>query len=255
MAEWRTLLADDQLEVALRQIGREIAYPPTPPIAEMVAARLVDGPRPLRRPVWRWLLTAAAVLLVVLVGLLAAVPSARTAIADRLGLRGVDITHLPFRPTATPAGLGLGLGEPTTLAALPGRVAFRPIRPTLAELGEPEVYVFDAPPGGRVSLLYRGGQLLMIQFRGDFDPAFLMKGLGPGTRLEEVAIGGRRGYWIDGEPHFVLFRAADGQFGNDQIRLAGSVLLWEQDDLTLRLEGERSKDEAVRIASSVEVLR
>lgn len=62
----------------------------------------------------------------------------------------------------------------------------------------------------------------------------------------------RAGYWIDGEPHlFFSYRDERGQLRQDRSRLAGNVLLWERGDLTLRIEGNLTKVEALRIAESV----
>ena len=91
----------------------------------------------------------------------------------------------------------------------------------------------------------------MTQFPGDVDQGFIEKGLGPGTRLESVTVNGRPGYWIEGRPHAFVYRDANGNVRDESYRLAGNVLLWEDGDLLLRLESALSKEEALRIASSV----
>lgn len=48
----------------------------------------------------------------------------------------------------------------------------------------------------------------------------------------------------------LAFRDRDGQFRENTARLAGKTLLWQLGDVTLRLEGELSKEEALRIARS-----
>ena len=307
MAERTQPPTDPMLEAALRDLGARLAYPPTPPLAASVAARL--RARPARRPpVWETLfarrLAVALVTLALLLGItLALWPEARTAIADRLGLRGVTITFVPAVPTPTPTptppptatppptplptptpaptatpvpvGVRLGLGERLTLAEARARVPYAVLEPALPELGAPdEVYLNTPsapqtpstkqaiPPVNQLALVYRdrpglppaaetGVALLFLQFQGDLDPGFLGKGIGPGTRVEEVRIDGRLGYWIEGEAHLFFYRDPTGQPRNETIRLAGNVLLWEQDDLIMRLEGALSKEQALRIAASV----
>ena len=54
---------------------------------------------------------------------------------------------------------------------------------------------------------------------------------------------GQPGIWVEGE-HVV-----SELFGLP--RLSGNVLLWEQDGLTLRLEGRLTKEQALELARSV----
>jgi hypothetical protein len=197
----------------------------------------------------------------------------RDAIAGRLGLRGLTITYLPAVPTVVGGPTGPALGERVNLEEAQARVPW-PIRlPTLPELGAPdEVYLGEPHPGGQVVLLYRpragtdappaeGIGLLLTEFRGDLLPPpgaygkglapASGKGLGPSTQLEEVSVNGGRGYWIEGSPHLYFYRDPAGQVRQGTTRLVGNVLLWEQGDLTLRLEAGISRAEALRIAASV----
>src|SRR5437867_1441669 len=59
------------------------------------------------------------------------------------------------------------------------------------------------------------------------------------------------GFWLAGEPHQFFYRDPSGNFQADTLRLAGNTLLWEEGGITHRLEAQVSKDEALRIASSV----
>ncbi len=278
MADSRTPLTNEQLEAMLRQIGREIDYPPTPMLASRVRERLAAS-KPRRS--WFWMpsgtsrgLAVALVCIVLACGsLLALWPAARIAVADRLGLRGTDITLVPFVPAATPTtepvptpmpvGERLSLGTAMTLDEARGRLRFAIPRPTLPEIGTPEgVYVASEPSGGRVSLVYApragvpataetGVGLLLVAFQGGLEPAFFGKGLGPNTRIEAVSINGGQGFWIEGRPHMYFYRDTGGQIRDETVRLAGNVLLWDQDGLTLRLESALSKEEAMRLANSV----
>src|SRR4051794_5765767 len=107
MAERRQPLDNQQLERALRELGQQLAYPPTPDIARAVRARLAASPPP-RRALWRSLLASpwprrlalALALVVILVGaVLAFSPDARRAVAGRLGIPGITITYITPTPT------------------------------------------------------------------------------------------------------------------------------------------------------------
>jgi hypothetical protein len=113
-----------------------------------------------------------------------------------------------------------------------------------------------------VSLVYRprsglpaagstGVGLLVSQFRGALAPEFLGKGVGPESRVEQLAIAGSPAIWIEGQPHSFFYRDRAGQPQPEDVRLAGNVLLWERGELTVRLEGAFGRDEAIRLASSL----
>jgi hypothetical protein len=124
------------------------------------------------------------------------------------------------------------------------------------------VFVDEAvPAGGRVDLVYRARSglpaspftdagLLITEFRGQPTPEFLKKVAVMGV-VKEVTVGGQPGYWFSGEPHFFTYQDARGNLREEQTRLAGNTLIWQRGDLTLRLEGELSQEEALRIAESM----
>jgi hypothetical protein len=354
MAESMVSPGDRELDRALFELAAHVAYPPTPDIASAVRLRLANQPAARPRP-FAGLLSGVrrawdalhpvqqrvAVALVVLVAaastIVAASPEARTAIAERLGLRGVQIQQGPALPPPTPtlagsapagaavpgatagpgstpspgavppsgsvppgpvpsagtvspsaaaAALGsrLNLGQPMTLEQARARVAFQIQVP--AALGAPDqVYLLDAPVGGQVALVYyprpdlpqastTGVGLLLTEFGGNVHGTGVIgKGLPPGTRLDDVQVQSSQpligkelppgtrledtpvqtshGYWIDGDPHTFFYLDARGQVRTETTRLAGSVLLWELGDVTLRLEARLSKDQALQLASSV----
>jgi hypothetical protein len=260
-----------ELESALADLSAHIDFPPTPDLATRIRTRLMA---PMRRTsVWQRLtasplraaLVSLAIVLVALGALVAASPQVRTAVANRLGLRGAPIEQVSSVPTPPPDGAALDLGEPATLeqarASLPLLVV--PMRP---DLGEPdEVYVARTLLGGTVSLVYAirpdlaarpetGVSLLMLESRlppSGFEPAILGKVAGPGTRLEELSVNGGRGVWVEGAPHELFLPDATGQFRPERVRLAANVLLWEQAGLLVRLEGSFSRNQALEIAASV----
>ncbi len=61
--------------------------------------------------------------------------------------------------------------------------------------------------------------------------------------VEHLTVNGGRGIWVAGT--HVVYEVFD------QPRLSGSTLIWEQNGLTLRLEGKITKTQALRIGRSV----
>jgi hypothetical protein len=74
----------------------------------------------------------------------------------------------------------------------------------------------------------------------------------PGTRVVPVALGGEPGFWVEGAPHVVAWVDEEGMVREDELALAGNVLLWQKGELTFRLEGSETLRQALRIASSVD---
>jgi hypothetical protein len=266
------------LDRALTDLAASLEFPPTPDLAAAVSARLGEAPatRPRPRPRrwswswpvgWRRLAVAglAAVLLAAVV--LVASPGTREAVARRLGLRGIGVElGGPPPPTVTTvpgARLDLGLGERVGLEEARRRVGFPVLVPGAGGLERPDAtFVSEADPaGGRVDLVwgarpglpasaFTDAGLLITQFQGEPTPEFIKKVAGAGL-VEFVEVGGEPGYWFSGEPHFFTYRDAAGNFREEQTRLAGNTLIWQRGALTLRLEGELSKEEAIRIAESM----
>ena len=79
-----------ELESALRALGAQIEFPATPDLASGLRGRL-ERPRSRRRP-----LIIALAALVVVVGAILAVPPARTAVLDWLGLPETRVGHAPL---------------------------------------------------------------------------------------------------------------------------------------------------------------
>ena len=266
MAELQSWPSAQDLERALADLGRELAYPPTPQLAAAVRQRLAEesAARPrgrswLGRPDRRLAVALAAVLALVAV-VLAISPEARDAVAGRLGLRGVLIREVPA--VSAPRATQLNLGEPLTLDQIRVRVAYQVELP--AALGPPdEAYLSNTPVGGQVALVYyprpdlpqantTGVGLLLTEFRGNVrSTAALGKSIPPGSHLEEVQVNGRPAFWIDGDPHTFFYMDARGQIQPESTRLAANVLLWEHGELTLRLESALPRDAALSIAATV----
>jgi hypothetical protein len=228
-----------ELETALRQLGREVAFPPTPDLAPAIRGQL-DRPRFRHRRVAIALVSAV----VVAIGAAFAVPQARTAILDWLGLRNVSVVRVEKLP-AVPAHGNLDLGQRVTLDAAKRRAPW-----LLVPDGTPDsVWVNESLPGGKVSLLWgtpSNIRLLLTEFTGR---TYVEKVIQGDTQVERVKIGSA-GVWFQG-PHVVMFQDRDGRFRESHARLARNTLVWQMGDVTLRLEGGLTRDEALRIARTV----
>jgi hypothetical protein len=240
------------LERDLVALGAAIDYPPTPNLAPRVRARLEERRAPFGFPLRRALAVGFVVLLVT-AGALMAVPSTRSAILDWLGLDGVAIERVETLPDVRP-GADLRLGEAVSLQEAERRAGHAVRIPT--ELGPPDaVYVRREFPLEIVSLVYGDGagpEFILTQFRGGVREIFVKKFVEPGTRVVPVTLTRGRGYWIEGEPHVVAWVDEDGVPREDELALAGNVLLWQDGDLTLRLEGAHTLKQALKIASSTD---
>ena len=172
-----------------------------------------------------------------------AVPPARSAILRFFHLRGVRIELVDRLPEVRTAGpLDLGIRSRRDEAE---RIAgFRPLTSSL--LGSPDRVTWD---GAMVWFAYGDVRLLVSQFRGTERGDLVKKLAEPRTMITPVSIGGRAGFFISGATHF-LYLAPTNIVRDERVRLARNVLLWQRGPLTLRLEGQITLPEALRIARS-----
>src|SRR4029450_9314828 len=146
----------------------------------------------------------------------------------------------------------LFLGEKVSLEEARDRADFDVLVPEA--LGEPDaVYFQTTPPGGMVSLVYGTPdepRALFTMFRGTVDEVIFKK-VAAGTHIASLRVDGESGYFLSGEPHEFSYFDRTGQYRQEIVRLAGNTLLWERGPLTLRLEADVNREEAVEIARSV----
>jgi hypothetical protein len=251
-----------ELERELREL--RVEWPDTPDLAAAVAVRLSTAPAPaamptrrrwLDRPAWQLGVAVAAALIAVVM----AVPPARSAVLEFLGLRSVKIERR--EPTPSRFGSGLGVGDPVTLAQARRRVGFPVLVP--AEVGAPDaVYLYEHPvTGTRVDLVYRprpglprasttGAGLLVTEMHATIGPA-IEKKVGASAHVERLLVGGDPALFISGADHGFAYLSPQGEMSFEPQRLAGPTLLVERGDGTLlRIEGKLSRDRAVEIAES-----
>jgi hypothetical protein len=164
-------------------------------------------------------------------------------IREWFGLPGVSVTTgddpVTETPTVPPATGSTDLERAADLAG------FTPVVPDA--LGVPE-HVDVSRDALVVSLSWttEEGTVRLDQFRGDVDPLFWKTTID----ADRVVVGLHEALWLP-TAHRVEVGAADGTGRTLPSRLAAPTLLWVDDDLTLRLEGDLDLDEATRIAESV----
>jgi hypothetical protein len=246
------------LEHELREL--QVEWPETPDIAGAVQPRLaVPPPRRwvLSRPAWQ--IAVAAVALVIAVVM--AIPPARAAVLEFLGLRGVKIERREPQPSRFGEQV-VALGDPVTLEQARRRADF-PVR-VPADPGRPDsVFLYVHPvTGARVDMVYKpraglpasgttGVGLLVTEFRAVATPV-IQKAVGTGANVDQFTLDGDPAIFISGRPHGFAYTPPNGQTQYEEQRLAGNTLLVERSDgVLLRLEGELDRAEAIRIARSV----
>jgi hypothetical protein len=128
-------------------------------------------------------------------------------------------------------------------------VRFTPVLPQT--LGQPDG-VAVSPDRRVLSMTWHTatGVLRVDEFDGQIEPAFLKSA----PRVEYVTVGTGPALWFP-SPHHVVVLAPDGRTHQEPPRLAGHTLIWEYEGVTLRLEGDISRDRAVAIAESATRIR
>ena len=221
------------------------------------ATRTTDDAGPARR---RRVLALALALVLVPTAAVAAVPDARHAVLDWLGLAHVRVERAPEArvPPLPPLDLAV-LGQRVASVAEAGRRAGFAVAVPRA-LGTPDaVYVSR---GGIVSLAYAprpglprdtrtGLGALVTELRAAGITKYLAKTAGPRTVVEPVRVDGARGVFLSGEPHELLIEQPDRMVRPLPARLAGNALAFERGDLVLRLEGRFDREHALALARTL----
>jgi hypothetical protein len=224
-------------ERELQALAAYVDLPEERDLAPAVRARLSPrGPRRRRALV----VVLAAALLAIAVAF--AVPPARSAILRFFHLQGVTIEAVGELPQVKTGPLFLG--SPIRLADAERTTHFRPL--TSALLGTPDRITWD---GSQLWYVYGDTRLLVSQFRGSGVTVYIKKLIEPGTTITPVVVNGSRGYFISGARHFI-YQQPNGIFTEERVRLARDVILFEVGKLTMRIEGELTRDQALRIARS-----
>ena len=256
------------VDQALRSI--EVAFPETPDVAPFVVARLAQ---PTRAPWWqRPVVAAAAVVIAVVIAVVGLVPAARDQVASWLGIRGVTVetvapptssqqpaasstttgSRQPAADSPVASGLGEGLVLGTEVLNVEQVAGFDPLFPSL---GRPDRQFVDEQ--GRAWFLYAardglpetavaGVGLIVAQFPFD-SPGIAKQVFAEGA--EFVEFGDYLSIWVQG-PHRLELLESDGSVVDG--RSAGNTLLWEQGELTIRIETALPQEQTIAIAETFE---
>jgi len=220
-----------------------VEWPATPDLAGAVEPRLAQSPSG-RRTWLRPVAIALAVVVLASVAALALSPGARSSILRFFHLRGATIERVDELPPVQP-GATLGLGRPVPLDVAQRKVTF-PIR--LPAGPKPDRVLLDETIGrGAVSLVWCCPRIVLTEIRGDA-LTYVEKQAGPDTTVEYLVVNGKPGVWVAGPSHAVVFRDELGRVVEEP-RLARNVLLWEDGQVTLRLEGDITKRRALALAA------
>jgi len=254
----------------LLSISKGLDYPRTPDIAGAVMTRLRGATRPRfisRRLVW------SLTVILILFSSLMLIPPARAAIIEFIQIGVVRIFRAEPTPLAPPNQEIPSTVVPVTATPVPTSQPLIPILENLAgemtldeaqkvvnypillpsyppDVGKPDrIFVQDAD--GKMTVLVwldpqHPDQILMSLH---FLPAgsWAIKKIEP-THIQETTVNSQRAIWAIG-PY--PLRLSNGDL--DFVRLIdGHVLIWEQGDITYRLETDLSLEEAVKIAESLQ---
>ena len=228
----------NELERRLQELGGEIAYPATPRFELQLGQ---ERRRDVRRP----LVLALAVIVVAFAGMLALSPGARSAFLELFHIRGATVELVETLPDIR--AQRLDFGERVSREEAERRAGF-----DLLDLEEQPDAIFIRPDG-LVSLVYGDPakpRLVLSQARGGIFDGFIKKMGSRGTTVRRVEVGGEPGLYVSGPEHFVMFLDENGFVSDERTYLAGTVLLWNRGPLLLRLEGDLTEREALRLAES-----
>ena len=227
----------DQLETRLHDLAESIRVDVPSGLEQAVLARLARQPVRPRR-LRRWLLG----LFVALLGVGAVASPVGAGIREWL-FHGVAIEQgeppVAGEPTVPAEPAGMTLEQAASLAG------FTPVVP--AELGPPDGVGVSADRLV-VSLTWGSGAdaVRLDQFRGEIEPTFWKRV----DVARIVTLASTDALWLP-TPHHVSVVEVDGSRRRLESRLAAPTLVWQRDDLTLRLEGDLTLARLVEIADSV----
>ncbi|RDI31039.1 hypothetical protein [Lentzea flaviverrucosa] len=219
-------MTDDRAEAALRDLGRQLHVPEPPDVTAQVLAR-INVPR--RRNRWLKALVAAITASAIA---FAVSPAVRAGVQQLLEFAGVE-----FR---TEAPLSVVPPLPSNDVSLDEARKQMPFEIHLpGELGTPDrVTVHE----GRFVSLHYGG-LRLDQFDGAISST-----VGKLVHQEGVEQIGDK-IWIP-YPHVFFYIDRDGAWHTEEPNGAGQTLLWQRGQVTMRLEGDLTKEKALEISAS-----
>lgn len=151
-------------------------------------------------------------------------------------------------PSGIAKPLQATLGSPVTLDASARLLGLAIVIPNGSDASVVRAY---ARHGVAVLVLRGGGRPLLLTEVAYVNVNLIKKIVGPTTTIEPVRVDGDPGYWLSGGPHVLQFQSQSGATHQVPLKVVGNVLAWQHEDLTLRLEGDISKSQALRLAGEL----
>jgi hypothetical protein len=233
-------------DMRVQNVAKAFPYPPTPDIA--AGLNLRRRAAPLRRSA-----QAAAILLLVLVVSLLAVPEIRAQVLAffRIGAVEVIVT------TATPPARFASGDLPESVLDFPGETTLEdarqhagyPIRLPTALDSPDRVYLIQAHhPVVVLAWLDNGGAVEYSLHLLPLGTTSFKMYDGP---VEETEVNGGRALWLTA-PHWYVLRVNPTSDRSELREVTAHALVWETNDgMTYRLETNHPMDDALRIAESI----
>jgi hypothetical protein len=232
---------------SLRALAGEIDFPPTPDLLSRVA---LEPHRPRHRLRRRTIALALAALAVAVATGLALSPGARSAFRQLFRIGSVQVVRLDEAPAAVAAQL-VPFGRPVSFELAARSVPFRLRLPETDVAPRPARVYLDRAGGGIVSLVWCCPRRVVLTELQNATPGVIQKTVGPATLVEPVQVRGESGLWVVGSDHVVRVVTVTGSWTERPVLVEGGVLIWTSQGVTLRLEGNLSKDEALAIAKRI----
>jgi hypothetical protein len=240
------------LQAELRSLGESLTVaPPTVSYEAAVLHRLAAEPVPSRQLLprvlaggWRhWRRFLAGVIgLLLAIGL---VPPVRATVADWFNFGGVVVRQQPGSPPTSSVQPPAVTGD-LTLARAAELVGFPPIVPRV--LGTP-TGVSVSSDRRVLSMTWSNtavGTVRLDEFNGGLSPLFVKLAY---QKAEITNVHGELALWF-GSPHELIYVDARGAEHTESARLAGRTLIWQRGSISLRLEGNLSRNRAIAVAES-----
>ncbi|MBI5842696.1 MAG: hypothetical protein HZB19_21605 [Chloroflexi bacterium] len=256
----------DSFESRLHELAQDFPYPPTPPIAEKVMARIQTKNSPSRSAARKLALSLTIVL--ILLASLMAVPTVRAAVLEFIQIGIVRI----FQPVEHDANVTPETQIIVTATSQENATPLMPILEQMAgetsleearhdvqfpiplpayppNLGDPDrVFVQDA--NGDMAILVwidpENPQRVKMSLHLIQAGSWAIEKVQP-TIIEDTTVNGQPAAWTIG-PYPLLLHNNDIQFTR---LIEGNVLIWASDDITYRLETDLPLKEALKIAESL----
>ncbi|SEQ20018.1 hypothetical protein SAMN05216188_102378 [Lentzea xinjiangensis] len=219
-------MIDDELEAALRDLGRQIRVPAQENITAQVLTR-INAPRKRHRR-----LTAVIAAVTAFAVAFAVSPAVRAGVRNLLEFAGVEFRTQPPASTAPPLP-----SQEVSLDAAGRLLPFEIHLP--AALDRPEKVTVHE--GRFATLHYR--HVTLDQFDGTIQPVLgkLVHGEGVERIGDKV--------WIP-HPHEIFYIDREGRWHQERPHGAGQTLIWQRGQVTMRLEGDLTRQRALEISES-----